>query len=94
MKLLSDPHVLLWALPDDPALRLVHRDAIATRELYLFAACVRKIGIRRALGKLDVPDDLFEVAARNGGRSLPITGAMRRSRRLYPPTGAIPSTGC
>ncbi len=85
MKLLLDTHVLLWALSDDPALRPAHRDAIATGELYLSAASVWEVGIKRALGKLDVPDDLFAVAARNGCRSLPITWRHAEVAAALPP---------
>jgi PIN domain nuclease of toxin-antitoxin system len=36
--------------------------AIAESDIDLSAASVREIGIKRALGKLDVPEDVFEAA--------------------------------
>ncbi|MEX0284118.1 MAG: type II toxin-antitoxin system VapC family toxin [Paracoccaceae bacterium] len=68
-----DTHVLLWAVLNDPRLTATQRQAIAEGELYLSAATVWEIGIKRALGKLDVPDDLFDVAVDAGCRPLPIS---------------------
>lgn len=90
MKVLLDTHVLLWALADDPALRDSHREAIEISELYLSAASVWEVGIKRALGKLDVPDDIFDVAARAGCRPLPITWAHAEAAAALPAHHADP----
>lgn len=73
MRLLLDTHVLLWAVLDDPRLTRAQADAIGSAELYLSAASVWEIGIKRALGKLDVPDLIFEIASDAGCRPLPIS---------------------
>ena len=73
MKLLLDTHVLLWALANDRRLTATQRAAIETGELYLSAASVWEIGIKRALGKLDVPASVIETAVDAGCRSVPIT---------------------
>lgn len=73
MRLLLDTHILLWAVLDDPRLTKTQRQAISEGELYLSAASVWEIGIKRALGKLDVPDDLFDIAVDAGCRPLPIS---------------------
>jgi PIN domain nuclease of toxin-antitoxin system len=63
MKLLLDTHVLLWWL-DNPT--LISKDAKAEIErqentVYVSAATVWEIVIKKALGKLDAPDNLIEV---------------------------------
>lgn len=73
MRLLLDTHVLLWAVLNDPRLTDAQRAAIGEGDLYLSSASVWEIGIKRSLGKLDVPDDLFEVAVDAGCRPLPIS---------------------
>lgn len=73
MKLLLDTHILLWALTDDPALSKRHKEAIEAADLYVSAASVWEVGIKRALGKLDAPETLFDVAAQAGCRQLAIT---------------------
>lgn len=75
MRLLLDTHVLLWAVLNDPRLSKAQAQAISKGELYLSAASVWEIGIKRSLGKLDVPGDLFDVAVDAGCRPLPISWA-------------------
>jgi PIN domain nuclease of toxin-antitoxin system len=59
-RLLVDTHVLLWWLSDDPALSAAAREAIAdpANDPLISAASVWEMAIKRALGKLIVPDDL------------------------------------
>ncbi|MEM0949751.1 MAG: type II toxin-antitoxin system VapC family toxin [Pseudomonadota bacterium] len=73
MRLLLDTHVLLWAVLDDPRLSAAQAEAIGQGELYVSAASVWEIGIKRSLGKLDVPHDLFDIAVDAGCRPLPIS---------------------
>jgi len=73
MRLLLDTHVLLWALLNDPRLSNAQAEAISTGEVYLSSASVWEIGIKRALGKLDVPQTVFEIAVDAGCRPLPIS---------------------
>ena len=74
MRVLLDTHVLLWALLDDSRLSGAHRAVIEDPAVPIFvsAASVWEVGIKRAIGKLDVPETLFDVAARAGCRPLPI----------------------
>lgn len=74
MKLLLDTHILLWALLDDPALGASRRAALEDpgSALYLSAASIWEISIKRALGKLDVPDTVFDTATQGGCQPLPI----------------------
>jgi PIN domain nuclease of toxin-antitoxin system len=73
VRLLLDTHVLLWWLADDPSLgeqaaRAVEREP----EVYVSAASVWEIAIKKAIGKLDAPDDLVEAVDASGFRPLPI----------------------
>jgi PIN domain nuclease of toxin-antitoxin system len=75
MNLLLDTHVLLWWL-DDP---LLISDAVQSairnpdNSVYVSAATVWEIVIKKALGKLDAPDNLAEVVHVCQFDSLPIT---------------------
>ena len=73
MRILLDTHVLLWAVLNDPRLTSTQAKAISEGEVYLSSASVWEIGIKRAIGKLAVPDDLFEIAVDAGCRPLPIS---------------------
>jgi PIN domain nuclease of toxin-antitoxin system len=65
MRLLLDTHVVLWWLDDSPVLSVRARDAIAaeTNIVYVSAATLWEIVIKRALGKLELPNDWTEVLA-------------------------------
>lgn len=84
MRLLLDTHVLLWAVLNDARLTAAQAGAIREGDLYLSAASVWEIGIKRALGKLDVPDTLFDIAAGAGCRPLPITFAHAEAAAALP----------
>ena len=90
MKALLDTHVLLWALLGDRRLSEAQREAIESAELYLSAASVWEIGIKRALGKLDVPGNVFAVAEAAGCRPLPITWSHAEAASALPPHHADP----
>jgi PIN domain nuclease of toxin-antitoxin system len=90
VRVLLDTHVLLWGLLDDPRLSAPQRDAIDAGELYLSAASVWEIGIKRGLGKLDVPDAIFGIAADAGCRPLPISWTHAEAAASLPPHHADP----
>ena len=75
MTLLLDTHVLLWWLDDPDLLSRKARDAIAQGDnmIFLSAAVAWEIAIKKALGKLDAPDDLQDVMAAERFQPLPIT---------------------
>lgn len=56
MRLLIDTHVVLWCLGDDPRLRAEARDLIRDPDnsVFVSAASVWEIAIKRAIGRLDV----------------------------------------
>ena len=75
MSLLLDTHALLWWLSDDPALKAEARQAIgqASNTIYVSAASAWEISIKKALGKLDAPNDLHAALLANHFEALPIT---------------------
>lgn len=73
MRLLLDTHVLLWWLADDPALSKQARRLIADEpEVFVSAASAWEIAIKRALGKLEAPEDLLAALDEDGIGRLPI----------------------
>ncbi len=73
MRLLLDTHVLLWWLADHPALSKQARHLIANEpEVFASAASAWEIAIKRALGKLEAPEDLRAALDASGIRRLPI----------------------
>ncbi len=75
MNLLLDTHVLLWWL-DDPS-TLSDRAESAIRDpdnnVLVSAATVWEIIIKKAIGKLDAPDDLDQALRDCGFAALPVT---------------------
>jgi PIN domain nuclease of toxin-antitoxin system len=73
MRLLLDTHVLLWWLADHPALSKRARNLIANEpEVFASAASAWEISIKRALGKLEAPEDLQAAVEASGITELPI----------------------
>ena len=75
MKLLLDTHVLLWWLDDPALLSAPARDALTegTNMVFVSAAVGWEITIKKAMGKLEAPDDLEEAMAAERFEPLPIT---------------------
>ncbi len=75
MNLLLDTHVLLWWLDEPSTLSEDARLAIADGKntVFVSAANAWEITIKKALGKLNAPDNLEEVIAENRFSPLPIT---------------------
>ena len=72
MTLLLDTHAFLWWLDDPKLLSKSARKAIGDGKntVYVSAAVVWEISIKRALGKLEAPEDLEAAMAAN--RFLPL----------------------
>jgi len=62
MNLLLDTHILIWALENSPKLSEVAKRAIINGKNVVFVSTVSiwEISIKRATGKLDVPDNLYQ----------------------------------
>lgn len=77
MRLLLDTHILLWWLSDDPLLPSAARGAISSpgNEVMVSAAAIWEIAIKKAIGRLDAPDDLLEVLTTSDFETLEITAS-------------------
>ncbi len=75
MTLLLDTHVLLWWLDDPKLLSKAAQRAIREggNTVYVSAAVVWEIAIKKALGKLTAPDDLEAPMTASRFLPLPIT---------------------
>ena len=87
MKLLLDTHVYLWSRTEPARLSAKERAAIRdpANELLLSVASAWEIEIKRAIGKLDAPDDWMERTAEFGVQWLPVRAEHVRALRLLPP---------
>jgi PIN domain nuclease of toxin-antitoxin system len=75
MTLSLDTHTFLWWLEDPRLLSKAARKAIGDGKntVYISAAVVWEIAIKRALGKLDAPDDIEGAMTANRFLPLPVT---------------------
>ena len=74
MRLLLDTHVVLWWLARVPRLGSQARAAISSpaSEVYVSAITGGEIGIKKALGRLEAPDDLPAQLSAHGFVELPL----------------------
>lgn len=86
MKLLLDTHVVLWSVLADPALPERFRSALVAEDsdIFISAVSVWEISIKRAIGKLPVPADIFDRALEAGCIPLPVTWAHARAVEALP----------
>ena len=75
MRLLLDTHVLLWWLDDPALLSSAASKAISDGKntVYESAAVVWEIAIKKALAKLETPDDIESAMEQNRFVPLPVT---------------------
>lgn len=91
MRLLLDSHILLWAVSDDPRLTpAMHAGISGAEALFISAATVWELTIKSGLGKLDLPDDLFENALAAGAQPLPVNWTHAQGVRHLPMHHADP----
>ena len=71
-----DTQALLWFLSGDERLSASARETMEAGDsvLLVSAASVWEVAIKASLGKLEVPDDLLEVMAKQGFEVLAVTG--------------------
>lgn len=74
-RLLLDTHILLWALEDSPTLGERPRRAIIdpSNQVYVSAVSVWEIAIKRALGKIQAPEDMVAAVEETGFLKLDVT---------------------
>ncbi len=75
MSYLLDTHTLLWWLSENPILSTEAKTIIATPQNLIFVSAVSawEISIKKAIGKLEAPDDLEQAIAYNNFTPLEIT---------------------
>lgn len=73
-RILVDTHVLVWWLLDHPRLGKKSKSLLANpaNEVYVSAASVWEISIKREKGLLDLPEEVFEAIDESGFVPLPI----------------------
>ena len=74
-RFLLDTHVLLWWLDDSPELGPRCKELIADQrnQVYVSAATTWEISIKKALGKLEAPNDIDSIVEDEGFSKLPIS---------------------
>lgn len=72
MRHLIDTHVLLWWWADDPKLSGAVRRLVAHGQIWVSAAVVWEMMIKKRLGKLSIPDGIEEQLEAEGFRVLDI----------------------
>ena len=74
-RLLLDTHVLIWAVENSPRLGADAREIITDpgNEVFVSAATIWEMAIKRALGKLSFPSHVGETVRRDGFTELPVT---------------------
>lgn len=74
MKFLLDTHTLIWWLANDVTLSQAAKTVIANPDNLIFvsAASVWEIAIKKQIGKLNVPDDLEAQIEQKDFQALPI----------------------
>jgi PIN domain nuclease of toxin-antitoxin system len=62
MNLLLDTHTLIWTLENNPTLSSKARDVIIDGKNMIFVSSVSawEISIKKSMGKLETPDNLYE----------------------------------
>ena len=87
MRYLLDTHVILWWYLDSPQLEERHRQVIADKdnEIYVSAAAIWEIEVKRRNGKLDCPPDMLERIKADGFKLLPIMAEHLVPLRTIPP---------
>jgi len=87
MTFLLDTHVLLWWVDNPQLLSEAARKVISDGKntIYLSAAVVWEIALKKSLGKLDAPDDLVAVMTANRFLPLPVTIAHALVLLTLPP---------
>ena len=98
MRYLLDTHVVLWWYLDLPKLERRHKQIIADNgnELYVSAAAIWEIEVKRRNGKLDCPIDMMEriKADANPQRSIRPPHGLPVHRRKNPSDFLRPQGQC
>jgi PIN domain nuclease of toxin-antitoxin system len=91
MKYLLDTHVILWWFDDPEKLSREAREVISLgdRDVYVSSVSVWEIVIKRSLGKLHVPEKIFDLIEEKF-YELPVTSKHARSLDKIPHSHSDP----
>ena len=87
MNLLLDTHIFLWAVSAPESLpRKMHR-ALTNPDNSVFVSSVSawEVAVKKQLGKLDAPADLFDEVTQRGMSELPLRFSHARELDCLPP---------
>lgn len=86
VKVMLDTHALIWALEGSPRLSKAARAVIVdpSNEVLVSAVSAWEIAIKKALGRLKVPDDLVEAVDEAGFTRRPLGFAEARRLESLP----------
>lgn len=86
MRILLDSHVVLWWLEDNSSLGAECRQLITQADVVFVSSVTPwELGIKRALGKLAMPDGLVDVLESAGFASLAIAAEHAQLAPTLPP---------
>jgi len=86
VRILLDSHVVLWWLEGNITLGSKTRQLIeGADEAFVSSVTPWELGIKRALGKLSMPEGLVDVLESDGFKSLPITATHAELAPALPP---------
>jgi PIN domain nuclease of toxin-antitoxin system len=85
--LLLDAHALIWFLAGDGNLSQAGRSAMQdpANDVLVSAATVWELGIKAALGKIEMDEDLVDAVEEVGFGEVPVTLADARAAAALPP---------
>jgi PIN domain nuclease of toxin-antitoxin system len=86
VRLLLDTHIVLWSVTADPAMPKRFRNILLMddAEIYISAVSVWEVSIKRAIGKMPAPMDIFDRALDAGCLELPVTWKHARAVEAMP----------
>ena len=86
MKYLLDTHSLLWTIFEPDKLTTEAREMIGERKNIICISLISlwEISIKQNIGRLDIPQEFFEVISRGGFEILPLTLAQIEQYRILP----------
>jgi PIN domain nuclease of toxin-antitoxin system len=86
MKFLLDTHSLLWTVFEPDKLSTEAQEIIADQQNIICISLISlwEISIKQNIGRLDIPEEFFEVLATGGFEMLPLTVAQIEQYRELP----------
>ena len=86
MKYLLDTHALLWTIFEPDKLSAEAKEAILDRDNIICVSLISlwEISIKQSIGRLDIPEEFYEVVRTGGFEMLPLTMMQIEQYRTLP----------